>query len=294
MVDMDTGLIKLTGFILFFSGACLWVYQMLSRTGAAIGLKDEDDFILSEESRFVMMFKPFYQILIPMIERVPLSNYKTRIKKYIVTSGMERQISPDDMIGFQITMMLLFLSMGLVLFDSYPLLLLSALLGVGYPYLWLYEKKKQRQEEIRLSMPDVVDILSLSVDAGLAFNIAVQRVCEIYRNDNDPFVVELYLMDKNIKFGRSRNESLKIMAERVDLMELDSFTSTLIQAENMGASISSVLRFQAGRMRSERFMKAEKLGAQASQKLLLPMMIFIFPVIFIVIFGPYLIQFIMK
>jgi len=140
----------------------------------------------------------------------------------------------------------------------------------------------------------VVDILSLSVEAGLAFNVAVQKVCEIYRKDTDPFVVELYLMDQNIKFGRSRNEALKIMAERVDLMELDSFTSTLIQAEKMGSSISTVLRYQAERMRSERFMKAERLGAQASQKLLVPMMVFIFPVIFIVIFGPYLIQLLMK
>jgi len=142
-------------------------------------------------------------------------------------------------------------------------------------------------------MPDVVDMLSLSVEAGLSFNAAVQKVCYIYRHDKDPFVVELYLMDQNIKLGRSREESLKIMADRVDLMELDSFSSILIQANKMGSSIAEVLKSQADRMRSERFLKAEKVGAQASQKLLLPMMLFIFPIIFVVIFGPYIVKMVM-
>ncbi len=291
---MDTGIIKLLGFLLFFAGVFFLIYKMLPRTMPGAPMRDDDEFVIEDESRFILMFKPFYQILLPAIRKLPLSSYKAKMKKYIITAGMDEQVDPDDMIGFQISVMLLFLFMGIVLFDSHYVLFIFALTGLNYPYLWLYGKKKERQEKIRLSMPDVVDILSLSVEAGLAFNMAVQKVCDIYRKDKDPFVVELYLMDQNIKFGRSRNEALKIMAKRVDLMELDSFTSTLIQAEKMGSSISSVLRYQAERMRSERFMKAEKMGAQASQKLLVPMMLLIFPVIFIVIFGPYLIQMIMK
>jgi tight adherence protein C len=291
---MDTGIIKLIAFLMFFSGIFLLIYKILPRTMPGADMKNDDEFVIADESRFILMFKPFYQVLLPLIRKLPLGNYKSRMKKYIITAGMDEQVDSDDMIGFQISVMVLFIFMGAVLFDGTFVLFVFALIGVGYPYLWLYGKKKERQEKIRLSMPDVVDILSLSVEAGLAFNVAVQKVCEIYRKDTDPFVVELYLMDQNIKFGRSRNEALKIMAERVDLMELDSFTSTLIQAEKMGSSISTVLRYQAERMRSERFMKAERLGAQASQKLLVPMMVFIFPVIFIVIFGPYLIQLLMK
>lgn len=289
---MEAGLIKFTGFVLFFAGVSVLVYKMLPRTMPGGGVKGDDDFVIAEESRFVLMFKPFYRTLTPIIKSVPLSSYKSKMKKHIVTAGMDEQVTPDDMIGFQATVMVLFGMLGIMLFNSYILIFLLGVIGLGYPYLWLYEKKKQRQEKIRLSMPDIVDMLSLSVEAGLAFNVAVQRICDIYRNDKDPFVVELYLMDKNIRFGRSRNEALKIMAERVDLMELDSFVSTLIQAEKMGSSISTVLKSQAERMRSERFLKAERLGAQASQKLLLPMMLFIFPIIFIVIFGPYLIQFV--
>lgn len=291
---MDAAAVKLIALVLFFAGVFTLVYKMLPGMARGGGAASNDGFVVPEDSRFVLALKPFYRLLTPAVKRLPLSNYKARMKKYIVTAGMEDHLSADDMIGFQITIMVFFLFFGIVVFDSFLLPVLLALAGLGYPYLWLYEKKKQRQEKIRMGMPDVVDMLSLSVEAGLAFNVAVQKVCEIFRSDNDPFVAELYLMDQNIKFGRSRNEALKIMAERVDLMELDSFSSTLIQAEKMGSSISDVLKSQSERMRSERFMKAERAGAQASQKILLPMIIFIFPVIFIVIFGPYLIQFIMR
>ncbi len=290
---MDAGIVKLLGYTLFFAGVFYLAYSLFPRAKSESRLRDDPGFQITEESKFVLMFKPFYQILDPLIEKLPLPEYKNKMKKYVVTAGLEGQVTGNDMIGFQISTMLLLGIGGLVVFDSNFFIFLAALAGLAYPYLWLYEKKKKRQEKIRLGMPDVVDMLSLSVEAGLAFNAAVQKVCNIFRHDRDPFIVELYLMDQNIKLGRSRKEALKVMAERVDLMEMDSFTSTLIQAEQMGSSISSVLKSQAERMRSERFMKAERIGAQAAQKLMIPMMLFIFPIIFIIIFGPYLIQFVM-
>lgn len=253
-----------------------------------------DDFDIPEEAKFVLMFRPFYRIFTPFIEKLPLPAYKARMNRYAVTAGIEGQVDGNAMIGFQITIMLLFTLLAYFYFDGLFGVFAAAVAGLVYPYLWLYEKKKQRQEKIRLSMPDIIDMLSLSVEAGLSFNAAVQKVCDVYRHDKDPFVVELYLMDQNIKLGRSRDEALKIMADRVDLMELDSFTSILVQANKMGSSIADTLKAQAERMRAERFLKAEKIGAQASQKLLIPMMIFIFPVIFIVIFGPYVVKLIVE
>ncbi len=287
--------IKPLSYLLFFSAIGFLIYTMVAGSKKlALSEKSKgDDFEIPEESRFILSFKPFYQIFGPLIQKLPIPGYKSRMNKYVVTAGLEGQVNGNDMIGFQFLIMLVFVFCGFVYFDSTVSIVLAAAAGLAYPYLWLYEKKKQRQETIKLSMPDVVDMLSLSVEAGLSFNAAVQKVCHIYRHDKDPFIVELYLMDQNIKLGRSREEALKIMADRVELMELDSFSSILIQANKMGSSIAEVLKSQAERMRSERFLKAEKIGAQASQKLLIPMMIFIFPVIFIVIFGPYLIKFIM-
>ncbi len=289
------GFIKLAAFLLFFGSVFFLIHGLirLSRSAEPAGKSGLEDFEIPEESRSILLFKPFYGIFLPLIERLPVDGYRQRMKKYAITAGLENDISGNDIIGFQLTAMLIFGILGLLVFDNILYILLAAIFGLGYPYLWLSDKKKQRQEKIKLSMPDVVDMLSLSVEAGLAFNAAVQKVCDVYRHDKDPFVVELYLMDQNIKLGRSRDDALKIMAERVQVPELDSFSSILIQANKMGSSIADVLKAQADRMRSERFMNAEKIGAQASQKLLVPMMLLIFPVIFIIIFGPYLIQLIM-
>lgn len=292
---MAAGIIKFLAFLLFFGGILSLVHGLvrMGKSAEMAGKQRTEDFEIPEESRFVLLFKPFYGFFLPVIDRLPVDGYRRRMKKYAVTAGLENDITGNDIIGFQLTTMLIFFILGLMLFENTLYIVLAAGFGLAYPYLWLYDKKKQRQEKIKLSMPDVVDMLSLSVEAGLAFNAAVQKVCEVYRHDKDPFVVELYLMDQNIKLGRSRDEALRIMAERVEVSELDSFASILIQANKMGSSIADVLKSQADRMRSERFMNAEKIGAQASQKLLIPMMLLIFPIIFIVIFGPYVIKMIM-
>jgi tight adherence protein C len=285
---MDMSLYKSVALLLFFAGTAAFVYAAVPRkTAGGLGTRDAEP---SGQARIVLLFKPFYLILLPLISRLPLRGYRDRIRRMITTAGLDGEVEPDDIIGFQVTTTLLFVFMSSVFFNALVIRILAGILGFFYPYLWLREQKTQRQQAISLSMPDVVDMLSLSVEAGLSFNAAVQKICDIYRGEKDPFVQELYLMDKNIRLGRSSEEALKLMAERVDLMELDSFASTLIQAGKMGSSISPVLRSQAERMRAERFMKAERLGAQASQKLLIPMMIFIFPIIFIIIFGPYIVK----
>ncbi|WP_045211600.1 type II secretion system F family protein [Desulfonatronovibrio magnus] len=291
---MDSLLVKFLGIIIFFSSVFIFLYLSISKAKKKGSPRKEEQLFETEETRFIFAFRPLYQLLFPVIDKLPFPKYKSLIKKHIITAGLEGQITPADIIGFQATTMIIFGFIGYTFFSNWVFISIFIIVGLGFPYIWLFEKKKTRQEEIKRTMPDIVDMLSLSVEAGLAFNVAVQKVCNIFKEDKDPFVAELYLMDQNIKLGRSRQEALKIMAERVDIMEVDSFTSTLIQAEKMGSPISSVLKSQAERMRSERFMKAERLGAQASQKLLAPMMVLIFPTIFIIIFGPYIIQFIVS
>lgn len=282
------------GILLFFMGVFFFFYFLLPKKKAQELKKqlDEEGFQVGEEAKFVFIFKPFYQFFLPLIARLPMPNYKARIKRYAVNAGLERDVTPDDIIGFQLSVALLFALLAFVLFKSIPMIILGTLVGIIYPYLWLYEKKKTRQAAIVSGMPDVVDMLSLSVEAGLDFTSATRRVCEIFKEEREPFVMELYLLNQNLKLGLSREEALRKMAERVDMQELYAFTSILIQAEKMGSSISNVLKSQAVRMRQERFMKAEKAGAMASQKLLVPMIILIFPVLFIIIFAPYILRFI--
>ena len=291
---MSLGMLRNFGILLVFVGVFFFLYFLVPRKKGQELKKqfDDDGFPVGEEAKFVFIFKPFYQFFLPLIKKFPLPSYKRRVERYAVTAGLEKDVTADDIIGFQISAALLFAFMVFMVFKSLTALILAALLGLVYPYLWLYEKKKTRQATIISGMPDVVDMLSLSVEAGLDFNTAARRVCDIYKGDKDPFVMELYMLNQNLKLGMSREESLRNMAERVDMQELYAFTSILIQAEKMGSSIANVLKSQAVRMRQQRFMKAERAGAVASQKLLVPMILLIFPVLFIVIFAPYILKFI--
>ncbi len=288
-----TNLLKPIGYLLFFAGAFYLIYGLLppkKEQDIRKRLEDEE-IIIGEGARFVNLFRPFFQLFLPLIEKLPFDAYRQKVEKWAVTAGIEKEVTGDEFIGFQITTAILFAGMAYVLFHNLLYCVIGVLLGLGYPYLWLYEKRKVRQEEILAGMPDVIDMLSLSVEAGLEFNSGIKKVCDIYLKDKAPFVLELYRMSQNMKLGRTREDALRDMAERVDIPQIYAFTSILIQADKMGTSIADTLKSQAVRMRQERFMRAERLGAQATQKLLIPMIIFVFPIIFIIILAPYMIKY---
>ena len=156
------------------------------------------------------------------------------------------------------------------------------------PNLHLSSLRTARQLEIRISMPYVVDLLTLSIEAGLDFMGAIGRVVE--KAPDSPLVEELSHLLKDIQLGKTRAQGLRHMADRIDMQEISSFVAVLISSDQMGASIGNVLRAQSDSMRNERLTKAEKMGAQASQKILIPLIFFIMPAVFLIIFGPFVLQ----
>jgi tight adherence protein C len=163
---------------------------------------------------------------------------------------------------------------------------LTVLTGIGgylFPDLWLRQKVGQRQKEIRLALPNALDLLTISVEAGLGFDAALVRVTEKYKNGlSEEFTQVL----NEVRLGRPRLEALDEMGRRVGVEELHSFIQALIQSEQLGVGIAKVLRIQSEEMRRKRRQRAEEQAAQASLKMLFPMIIFIFPTIFIVLMGP--------
>lgn len=293
---MDPLLFKALGLLLVFSGVfmCVYVLAPAGKTKGSV-TQFEQGTTLGENTRLVMAFSPAFPLLRPLIALAPLEGYRTRLRKIIASAGLDRELSVVDFMAFQLACMLLFALLGLVLWKEWIIAVFVGLIGGGYAYLWLWEKKKSRQQEIALSMPNIVDMLSLSVEAGLDFLAAIKRIGEVGAPDGrakDPFIQELQLMYHNIKLGMSTEEALLTMADRVDIQEMHSFVSIIVQAHKMGSSIADVLHSQAVRMRQQRFMKAERMGAVASQKLLIPMMLCIFPILFIIIFAPYILKFI--
>lgn len=157
------------------------------------------------------------------------------------------------------------------------------LLGFFLPILWLGNRIKNRQNEIVKTLPDALDLLTISVEAGLPFDGAMQRVAEKWDNELSKGFQRLLT---EMQVGKSRREALRDMAGRMEVPDVTSFVAALIQADQLGISIAKVLRIQAEQMRIKRRQRAEEKAQQAPIKMLIPMTFLIFPTILIVILGP--------
>ncbi len=156
-------------------------------------------------------------------------------------------------------------------------------IGRYLPDVWLNGKVKGRQKELRLALPNALDLLTISVEAGLGFDAAIGRLIEKFHNSlTDEFAQVL----NEIRLGRPRLEALDDMGRRSGVEELHTFTQALIQSEQLGVGIAKVLRIQSEEMRRRRRQRAEEQAAQAPLKMLFPMIGCIFPTLFIVLMGP--------
>ena len=162
--------------------------------------------------------------------------------------------------------------------------LLFAIFGFFVPIIWINDQVKKRHQEITRALPYALDLLTLAVEAGLDFQAAVAKVVE--KGQPGPLREELGIMLGEIRLGKTREEALRNLADRVQLPALSSFVSNLIQADRMGTSLGKVLRIQSTQMRIERTQRAEKLANEAPVKLLFPLIACIFPTVFFILFGP--------
>lgn len=176
-----------------------------------------------------------------------------------------------------------------VIFRSNGMLPILMIVTVGFilaiflPRNYLTSKVKVREKAIRNSLPDVIDLLSVSMTAGLSFDASVKKVTE---KMSGPFVNELKIMYNELQMGRPKREALKRLGECSDVPELKTFVSAVIQADQMGIPIKNILAVQSKQLRLERKMRAQEQGQKAPVKMLLPLVFCIFPVIFIILLGP--------
>jgi tight adherence protein C len=155
------------------------------------------------------------------------------------------------------------------------------------PDTYLGMKQRSRQDEIVAALPDVLDLMTVSVEAGLGFDAAVAKVCE---RMHGPLVDEFRSVLHEMRIGESRVKALKNMAERVDAPECSTFVRSIVQADQLGMSLGRILRVQAQDMRHKRQMAAEERAMKAPIKMLFPTAVFIFPAMFIVALGPAMIS----
>ncbi|WP_368562946.1 type II secretion system F family protein [Pseudoxanthomonas sp. UTMC 1351] len=160
-------------------------------------------------------------------------------------------------------------------------LLFGIPLGWMYPSLWLGERRKLRSKRVIRDLPVFLDFITMAVEAGLNITGAIEQA--VQKGPPGPLSQEFSRMLRDLRAGLPRAESLRRMAERMDISQISNFTSALIQADRVGASLSDTLRAQAMQRREERFLRAEKLALEAPVKMMLPLVMFFFPLIFVVL-----------
>ena len=160
---------------------------------------------------------------------------------------------------------------------------LGGVLGYYAPNLYLYQKGHDRTEQMQRALPDALDLLSISVEAGLGFDSALSQVA---RNTEGPLAQEFARVLQEMQIGLGRAAALRALGERSVLADLRSFTSAMVQADSFGIPIGQVLRVQSSEIRTKRRQRAEEQAQKVPVKIMIPLVMFILPCLFIAVIGP--------
>lgn len=282
----------LLGLSIFLVSRTLFQEEEQIQAGQTIEEQTQDS------SSSLIKIKPFLKkYIVPLI-----SSRKKKLeddyKRKLAMAGLLRQLSPEEFFSLKIflififPMMFILLRIGLDASWPFTYSFVIALIGYFYPNIWINSLIEKRREELTLQMPFIVDMLALSMEAGLDFTAAMARIIE--KAKPGPLVQEFSIFLKEIQVGSSRSEALRQLSWRVNTISVASFTSTLIAADSVGASIGGILKELSKELRQRRSTIAEKKGSQASTKMMFPMMMFILPAIFLIIAAPFMIGLFVK
>ena len=205
-------------------------------------------------------------------------------------AGRPGNLTPEDFGAVRLVAGAVTAFLGLLvglLLGSLPYVVIAiavgAILGYFFPVLWLRQKVDGRREHIQKGLPDALDLLVIAVDAGLGFDAALDRVTQKYKN---ALSEELAKMLREVSLGRPRIEALDDLGRRSGVDDLHNFIQAVIQSEQFGTGIGKIMRIQADELRRKRRQRAQERAAQATLKMLLPMVGCIFPTLWIVLLGP--------
>jgi tight adherence protein C len=241
---------------------------------------------------FIKVTKPFYKrYFLPLVQGSKnKQGMRTKYRQKLANAGLIKEMTPEEFMALKIFMILggpvVFLTIRWFMEESWPLSItpVMGVVGFFYPNIWLDGIIKKRGEEVLRAMPFIVDMLALSVEAGLDFMAAIQRVIE--KAPSSPLVEEFETLIRETKIGSSRAEGLRQLGWRVNIIEINSFCATLIAADSVGASIAPILKQLSNELRIKRSSRAEQQGATAATKILIPMIFFILPAVLVAIFAP--------
>lgn len=243
-----------------------------------------------QQSANERILKPLLRRLYGLGKILTPKNGIDQIQQNLVMAGQPNGLTVTDFLGLRFLAGAAFGALGYFLATSSYSPGVSMLLGfVGFgmgiyiPNFWLKSKVKQRQKEIALALASALDMMSVCVEAGLGFEAAMQKVAT---HDSNALAEELGRVISEIRLGVRRTDALRHLADRTGVPEVGSFVAVLIQSDKLGVAIKDVLNAQADQMRLKRRQRAEEEARKAPLKMLFPLILFIFPALFIVLLGP--------
>lgn len=253
--------------------------------------KVQDEYTVADKG-LVAAVKSFAVDIGAYLERVKFSGIPAMLdsnRQNLSKAGMS-EIKASTLVGYQVLAALAVAFIAVLVFDVYNIIILAALVAGGFfsPVLWLKEKIKKRERDIFRQLPDALDILTLLVEAGLDFGSAFNKYID---SESGPLVDEFHQVRREINLGKNRIQALLDMSKRVRHKHLTSVVNSIAQSMQTGASIGPTLRILSDTYRVERAQMAEKMGQQAPMKMMVPLVLLIFPTIWILIFGPIVLSF---
>jgi tight adherence protein C len=218
-------------------------------------------------------------------------NYREVVHRQLVHAGLAGQFRAEEIIALRVLGGVVGLLLGILLFASGTvgggtgilLLVFLPIVGSQLPKSWLDRKVEDRRDAIRRDLPDTLDLLAISVEAGVGFEGALGVVCD---NFTSPLADEFARTLREMELGLPRREALQNLKKRTEVPELSNFVLTLTQADALGMPVGRVLKTSAEEMRSKRRQWAREKAAKLPVKILFPLVLFIFPAIFVVLLGP--------
>ncbi len=242
------------------------------------------------------ILKPMFQKLTEMAQKMTPQHTMKAMEKKLRVAGLLYKISPAQFFTIRIISLVIGGALGIVFAATSAtstaqtrLMMMGGGLLMGYllPDLYVSSRTRKRQAEVLKALPDALDLLTICVEAGLGFDAAMSKVAEKWDNE---LSLAFRRAVQEMQLGKLRREALRDMAESLDVSDVTSFVAAIVQADQLGVSMAKVMRIQSEQMRMKRRQRAEEKARQAPVKIMIPLVFFIFPTIFIILLGPAVLQ----
>ncbi|MDD2371732.1 MAG: type II secretion system F family protein [Firmicutes bacterium] len=289
LIAFAGGLTVASLFILLYTSIFQKKYLMEDRLNKIQPLASENP----EDDEFRKSFldrvgTPIYQKFLNFLARMTPQSMKDNYENIIYQSGNYKKMTTSNILAQQFVvsflMLIIFGAVFIMIGFLNPLyMLLIAIIGFLLPYFQLRTKAKNRALEIQNKLPDILDLLYVSVEAGLGFDMSMKRATDKIKGELSN---ELKWALDDISKGKEREEALRAVYKRTGVEDLNSFITAIIQAEQLGSNIANMLRIQSNMLRQKRKQRAEEKSMKLPIKMIFPLLFFMFPAIFIVILGP--------